>query len=130
MKRKTVSVKSLVDRANEYLASDTHYARRQTPMKPGTVVQFKEPLNEEERKERFLVLEDNGDRLLLGDLALSHWPIPPTICCRASYMEPTTDAMPNMWGKCSNGECGFVYYLGGFNTGKRCPKCGEVEVNE
>lgn len=55
-------------------------------MKPGTVVKFKEPLNKEEETERFIVLEDREDRVLLSDLAFKAWPIPPVFCYRKNYM--------------------------------------------
>lgn len=96
-------------------------------MKPGTVVQFKEPLNEEERRERFLVLEDREERLLVQDLALAHWPIPPTAVYRKSDLMPTTDPMPNLYGKCST--CDTVYYVGSWDELNRpCPRCAEVPV--
>ena len=98
-------------------------------MNTGTVVQFREPLNTEERKERFLVLEDRTKRLLVQDLAFAHWPIAPTAVYRASDLMRTTDEMPELFGKCST--CGCVYYLGSWNElNKECPRCGKRPIQE
>ena len=83
----------------------------------------------EEKHKRFTLLEDRTERLLVGDLALSHWPIPPTATYRASDLVPTTDEMPNLFGKCSACDC--VYYLGSWNElNKECPKCGKRPIQE
>ena len=98
-------------------------------MNTGTVVQFREPLNAEERKERFLVLEDRTKRLLVQDLAFAHWPIAPTAVYRASDLMRTTDEDPTLFGLCS--ACGCTYYIGSWNDlNKECPNCGKRPINE
>lgn len=98
-------------------------------MNTGTVVQFREPLNAEERKERFLVLGEERERLLVQDLALAHWPIAPTAVYRASDLVRTTDEDPTLFGLCST--CGCAYYIGSWDElNKECPRCGKRPISE
>jgi formylmethanofuran dehydrogenase subunit E len=50
-------------------------------MDKGTVLRWKEPQSIAEEAERFILMEDRGERLLVTDVALQAWPIPP----QASY---------------------------------------------
>jgi len=44
------------------------------------VLRWRIPADADEAAERFLLIEDRGDRVLVGAVALVGWPIPPTFC--------------------------------------------------
>ena len=53
-------------------------------MKKGTILKWREPQSIAEESERYVLIEDNGDRYIVSEVALQHWPIPPQFCYKAS----------------------------------------------
>jgi hypothetical protein len=51
------------------------------------IVKFREPMEEGEENLRMVVLEMRGDRVLVTDLSMVNFPIPPTMVYAVSDLE-------------------------------------------